>query len=136
MSFLGFGPSRGDKTIIPREKFRGTGDHGFQTSDAMEQLMKDKGVKELLNRPDERRAFFKEIEKYGRDTRGLTINDMRKVLGTFRSKAGDSIDRIEARKLADRLIPSFYKGEKRFLSETQKPSAEPPEKKPTSLFPF
>lgn len=136
MSFFGFGPSRGDKTIIPREKFRGTGDHGFQTSDAMEQLMRDKGVKELLNQPDEKRAFFKEIQKYGRDTRGLTVNDMRKVLGAFRSKAGDSIDKIEARKLADRLIPSLYKGEKRFLSEAPKQDTEPPKKKPTSLFPF
>lgn len=136
MSFFGFGPSRGDKTIIPREKFRGTGDHGYQTSDAMEQLMQDKGVKELLNRPDERRAFFREIEKHGRDVRGLTVNDMRKVLGAFRSKSGDSIDRIEANKLADRLIPSLYKGEKRFLSDAPKQDVETPKKKPASLFPF
>lgn len=133
---LFFGSSRGNKTIIPRDKFRGTGDHDFRTSDAMEQLLRDKGVKELLNRPDEKRAFFKEIEKYGRDTRGLTVDDMRKVLGTFRSKTGDSIDRIEARKLADRLIPSLYKGEKRFLSNAPKQDTEPPAKKPTSLFPF
>lgn len=137
MSFFGFGPpSRRDKTIIPREKFRGPGDHGYQTSDAMQQLLSDKSIEKLLNRPEEKRAFFKEIEKYGRDMRGLTVNDMRKVLGSFRSKTGDSIDRIESNKLADRLIPSLYKGEKRFLKEAPKQGAEPPKKKSSSLFPF
>lgn len=131
-----FGSSRGNKTIIPREKFRGAGNHKYQTSDAMEQLLEDKGVKELLNRPDEKRAVFEEIEKYGRDARGLTVDDMRKVLGTFRSKTRGPVDRIEASKLADRTIPSLYKGEKRFLSDKPKQDAEPPAKKPTSLFPF
>jgi hypothetical protein len=132
-SLFGLG-NRGNKTIIPRDKFRGSGDHSFRTSDAMEQLMQDKTVKEMLNRPEEQRAFFKEMEKYGRDTRGLTVDDMRKVLGTLRSEAGGAINRIEARKLAEKLIPSSYKGEKRF--DVPEAGVEPPKKKPTSIFPF
>lgn len=112
--------SRGKRTIFSRDKFRGIGDHNYQTSDAMADLMKDKSIRNILNRPDEQRAFFKEMEKYGRDSRGLTVDDMRKVLGSLRSRTGDSIDPYEARKLAERLIPKEYKGSKRFLHETPK----------------
>ncbi len=133
---FGFG-KKGSKTLISREKFRGHEDHNYKTSTAMKQLMADKKVEALLHLPKEKQAFFKELEKYGRDKRGLTVDDMRTVLGTFRNKANDSIDRKEATRLAERLIPSSYKKDKRFLSPGQGPSVNPPAKKSgSSLFPF
>jgi hypothetical protein len=100
----------------------------YRTSRAMKSLMENSKVKKVLNNPEERQMFYKELRERGES--GVTNNEMREILGKLRNSGGDSLDRGEIKVLADELIKSgrkyapYSKHQKEDLARQEKDPAD------------
>ena len=72
-------------------------------SRAMKKLLKNPKIAEVLNRDEERERFFQGMKKHSAGD-GITVDEMRMVLGELKRNAGDDIDQKEVRLLARELI--------------------------------
>ncbi len=81
-------------------------DLGYKASksNAMKSLMQDKTMSGILNQSAERQEFFAALKKQTGGNRSVKKDDVRKVLGDFRSGKGRTVDKSEAQKMASHLF--------------------------------
>ncbi|HPN96457.1 MAG TPA: hypothetical protein PLK35_01690 [Candidatus Moranbacteria bacterium] len=75
-----------------------------ENSPAIKDLLADPEIAKVLDKPEERTEFFREMKQKGQG--GLTRKGMREVLGKFRSGQGKHIDKDETMKMAQRIFPN------------------------------
>ncbi len=92
-------------------------------SEAMKRLMQNKTIAGALDKSVERKEFFAVLKE---ETGGKNVKkeDMRKVLGYFRSGHGKNIDKSEAQKIAGQIFNGTY--EKKYIFSPEKKSASAP----------
>jgi len=84
----------------------------------MNSLFKDKKIANVLDTTAEKDEFFSALKEKAQG--GITREEMKKVLGTFRSGKGKNIDGKEAEVLAGKIFPNAGFFESRYIYEKPK----------------
>lgn len=90
----------------------------MKNSPVMKKLLENERVSKVLDKKAERIEFYEALKN--KKAGGITMNEVKEVLGDFRSGKGKTIDKGEAMKLANEIIPNKGYFTKKYIFNSSK----------------